>query len=147
MPEEEEKEVWYVRRGPSLAYLLAALDDFDKPQEKDHLPHGRKSHGNPWQMDWTQFSAWLSAKKKKMMKMKWKSINQSYQLVLISSDSSKLGLRKDKSSVFFLLYICYRSVDSISSFNQIDSRLEFVHRVQYYLQKYENYWMMIFPGI
>jgi len=66
---------------------------------------------------------------------KWIGLNfqLGYQLVLISSDSSKLGLRKDKSSVFFLLYICYRSVDSISSFNQIDSRLEFVHRVQYYL--------------
>ena len=53
-----------------------------------------------------------------------------YQLVLICCDCCKLSFWKDKSSVFFLLNIRDWSVLPGSSHDQVDARLELVHRVQ-----------------
>jgi len=54
-----------------------------------------------------------------------------YQLVLISSNRSKLSFRKDERSVFFFLDISNRSGFSILPLYEINPGLELVHRVQY----------------
>lgn len=56
-----------------------------------------------------------------------------YQLVLISSNRSKLSFRKDESSVFFLLDISYGSHLAFLPFYQIDPGLKLVHRIQDHL--------------
>ena len=54
----------------------------------------------------------------------------SYQLVLICSNSCEDRFRKDEGSVFLLLHVGDGSAASLAPLDEVNSRLELVHRVE-----------------
>ena len=84
-------------------------------------------------MGWTQSLVLLSKNEGKINILWYKIRLNTYQLILISSHSSKLSFWKDKGSVFLLLYISDWPIMTLSPLDQVDTRLELVHGVQDHL--------------
>ena len=118
-----------------------------------------KSPGSLWQKDCCRFSVWLSAKVGKNLQQNW-ARNESYelmnyteilikegvfirffnintyQLILISSDSSEHCLREHPCLVPVPIQVrhCHWNMTTaMIDHNKMDTRLELVHRIQNYL--------------
>ena len=59
----------------------------------------------------------------------------SHQLVLICRHGREDCFRKDEGSVFLLLHVGDGSAASLAPLDEVDSRLELVHRVEDHLEQ------------